>query len=246
MRSDPAVEYVNSTLGRAGPTRSSIRAFSLRPSRERIAASSRCYLSPLVEANGPACSFFRRSKHQSVGRRPWSYSRDLQGEQTETLYSVAPNCGTSQDPGFSRRHTISTSNPQIVVRSIRESGCLWRHTTRFARKLYNAWLASFRHDLYPANAIRSLETLPNSRRRSDLKRPCPTSNGTVALSAVTRSSPLSVRLVVNTSAIPAVDNLIHLRPASHFGGGDAITALSGRKNLPASITTGFQGLRRCS
>ena len=258
VRSDPAVEYVNSTVGTGGPNavaNSGRMLIALKPKKER--GELRAVLGRLRQKANvePGIQiFFQPIQNINLGGRlaKGQYQYTLQSNETDTLYRIAPELRdkVGKIDGLLDVNTdLYVKNPQMVVEVDREKAAVYGVTIDQVRQeLYNAFGSRQVATIYtPANDYQViLETLPEFRDDvSDLSRVhVKTSNGTVVpLSALTRFVPNVGPLVVNHQGqSPAVTISFNLAPGFSLGQAvDAITALERQENLPASITTGFQG-----
>ena len=258
VRADPAVEYVNSTVGTGGPNavaNTGRMLIALKPKKER--GELRAVLGRLRQKANvePGIQiFFQPIQNINLGGRlaKGQYQYTLQSNETETLYRIAPELRDkiAKVEGLLDVNTdLYVKNPQMVVEVDREKAAVYGVSIDQVRQeLYNAFGSRQVATIYtPANDYQViLETLPEFRDDvSDLSRVhVKTSNGTVVpLSAVTRFVPNVGPLVVNHQGqSPAVTISFNLAPGFSLGQAvDAITALERQENLPASITTGFQG-----
>ncbi len=258
IRADPAVDYVNSTVGAGGPNSLSNNGrmlVALKPQDQRdklnvILARLR------KEANvvtGMA-AFFQPIQNINLGGKlaKSQYQYTLQSNDTATLYRLAPELRDriAKIPGLLDVTTdLYIKNPQISVIVDREKAAVYGVSVDQVRQeLYNAFGTRQVATIYtPANDYQViLETLPGYRASpNDLNRIyLKTTNGTtVPLSAVTRFAPSVGPLQVNHQGQqPAVTISFNLAPGFSLGQAvDAITKLEREEGLPATITTGFQG-----
>ncbi|HEX5508621.1 MAG TPA: efflux RND transporter permease subunit [Pseudolabrys sp.] len=258
IRADPAVDYVNSTVGAGGPNSLSNNGrmlVALKPQDERPKLGA--ILARLrKEANvvtGMAV-FFQPIQNINLGGKlaKSQYQYTLQSNDTATLYRLTPELRDriAKIPGLLDVTTdLYIKNPQINVVVDREQAAVYGVSVDQVRQeLYNAFGTRQVATIYtPANDYQViLETLPGYRASpNDLNRIyLKTTNGTtVPLSAVTRFAPSVGPLQVNHQGQqPAVTISFNLAPGFSLGQAvDAITKLEREEGLPATITTGFQG-----
>ena len=137
LRTDPAVDYINSTVGAGGPnaTTNNGRLFvALKDRKGRDAA-------PVVIARlrqkatqvPGMLAFFQSVQNLNIGGRPSKsqYQYTLQSGDTESLYRLAPEMRDkiAQGPGAARRHHRSLHQESADDRRYRprESRGLWHH-----------------------------------------------------------------------------------------------------------------------
>jgi len=258
VRADPAVAYVNSTVGGGGPnsiTSSGRMLVALKPRKERdslpvILARLRRTANVVVGIE----IFFQPIQNINLGGRlnKSQYQYTLQSNDTDTLYRLAPELRDkiAKIPGLLDVTTdLYIKNPQINVEVDREKAAVYGVTVDQVRQeLYNAFGTRQVATIYtPANDYQViLESMPEYRATpNDLNRLyLKTSSGTtVPLSAVTRFVPAVGPLQINHQGQqPAVTISFNLAPNFSLGQAvDAITQLEREEGLPATITTGFQG-----
>ncbi len=258
VRSDPAVSYVNSTVGTGGPNtvgNSGRMLIALKPKKER--GELRVVLGRLRQSANvvPGMQiFFQPIQNINLGGRlaKGQYQYTLQSNDTETLYRITPELRdkVAKINGLLDVNTdLYVKNPQVVVEIDREKAAVYGVSIDQVRQeLYNAFGSRQVATIYtPANDYQViLETLPEYRDEvNDLNRVhVKTSNGTVVpLGAVTRFVSTVGPLVVNHQGqSPATTISFNLSPGFSLGQAvDAITELERTEGLPATITTGFQG-----
>src|SRR5690348_14901406 len=258
VRADPAVAYVNSTIGGGGPnsiTSSGRMLVALKPRNERdslpvILARLRRTANVVVGIE----IFFQPIQNINLGGRlnKSQYQYTLQSNDTDTLYRLAPELRDkiAKIPGLLDVTTdLYIKNPQIIVDVDREKAAVYGVTVDQVRQeLYNAFGTRQVATIYtPANDYQViLESMPQYRASpNDLNRLyLKTSSGiTVPLSAVTQFVPSVGPLQINHQGQqPAVTISFNLAPGFSLGQAvDAITQLERDEGLPATITTGFQG-----
>ena len=258
VRKDPAVAYVNSTVGAGGPNtlgNSGRMLAALKPQNERGKLS--IVLARLRrEANAVAGieTFFQPIQNISLGGRPSKseYQYTLQSNDTEALYRQTPQMRDKMAKLPELRDVTTdlyVKNPQVTVQVDRQKAAVYGVTVDQVRQtLYDAFGSRQVATIYtPANdyqvileAKPQFQETPNDLDKVYLK----TGNGTlVPLSAVTRFVRTVGPLQVNHQGQqPSVTISFNLAPGTSLGQAvDAIQKLEGEERLPASITTGFQG-----
>ncbi len=258
VRRDPAVEYVNSTVGVGGPNtvgNSGRMLVALKPRKERDNLQT---VIARLRKNANVVPgmqiFFQPIQNINLGGRlnKSQYQYTLQSNDTDTLYRITPEMRDkiAQLPGLLDVTTdLYVKNPQVTVEVDREKAGVYGVTIDQVRQeLYNAFGSRQVATIYtPANDYQViLESLPEYRASAnDLSRIfVKTSNGTtVPLSAVTRFVRTVGPLQINHQGQqPAVTISFNLAPGVSLGQAvDAIQKLEREENLPATITTGFQG-----
>jgi HAE1 family hydrophobic/amphiphilic exporter-1 len=258
VRADPAVAYVNSTVGVGGPNtvgNEGRMLVALKPRNER--ESLQTVLGRLRQTANVVPGiriFFQPIQNINLGGRllKSAYQYTLQSNDTATLYRVAPEMRDKIEklPGLLDVATdLKVTNPQMSIVVDREKAAVYGLSVDQVRQeLYNAFGARQVATIYtPVNAYQViLEAMPEFQRGpDDLSRVyLKTSNGTaVPLSAVTRFERTTGPLQVNHQGQqPAVTISFNLAPGYSLGQAvDAIQKLEREERLPATITTGFQG-----
>jgi HAE1 family hydrophobic/amphiphilic exporter-1 len=258
VRADPAVAYVNSTIGGGGPnsiTSSGRMLVALKPRSERdslqtITARLRKETAGVVGIQ----IFFQPIQNINLGGRlnKSQYQYTLQSNDTDALYKLAPELRDkiAKIPGLLDVTTdLYIRNPQIEIEVDREKAAVYGVTVDQVRQeLYNAFGTRQVATIYtPANDYEViLESMPQYRQTpSDLNKLYlkTTSGTTIPLSAVTHFVPKVGPLQINHQGQqPAVTISFNLAPGMSLGQAvDAITRLERDEDLPATITTGFQG-----
>jgi HAE1 family hydrophobic/amphiphilic exporter-1 len=258
IRRDPAVDYVNSTIGSGGSVslmNSGRMLVALKPLGQRdkldvILARLR------GEANVvPGMSvFFQSIQNIRLGGRLTKslYQYTLQSNDTDALYRIAPELRDkiAKIPGLLDVTTdLYVKNPQVTVEIDREKAAVYGVSVEQIRQeLYNAFGTRQVATIYtPANDYQViLESMPQYRSSpNDLNLVyLKTTNGTVVpLSAVTRFVPTVGPLQINHQGQqPAVTISFNLAPGFSLGQAvDAIQNLERESSMPATISTGFQG-----
>jgi HAE1 family hydrophobic/amphiphilic exporter-1 len=258
VRADPAVAYVNSTIGGGGPnsiTSSGRMLVALKPRKERdplpvILARLRQTANVVVGIR----IFFQPIQNINLGGRlnKSQYQYTLTSNDTDTLYSMAPQLRDkiAQIHGLLDVTTdLYIKNPQITIEVDREKSAVYGVTVDQVRQeLYNAFGTRQVATIYTAaNDYQViLESMPEFRSEPDdlNKLFLKTTNGTtIPLSAVTKFVPSVGPLQINHQGQqPAVTISFNLEPGFSLGQAvDAIQQLERDENLPPTITTGFQG-----
>ena len=258
LSKDPAVEYINSTVGAGGPntTANYARLFiALKPRKDREAA-------PVVMARlrqkatqVPGMqAFFQSIQNLNIGGRPSKsqYQYTLQSGDTESLYRLAPEMRDkiAKVPGLLDVTTdLYIKNPQMTVDIDREKAAVYGITVDQVRnQLYNAYGARQVGTIYmPSNDYQIiLEAQPQFRvDPSDLSKLYmkTANNQTIPLDAVAKLVPTVGPLQINHQGQqPAVTISFNLAPNYSLGHAvDEITKIEQSSNLPATIATGFSG-----
>ncbi len=258
VRADPAVDYVNSTVGAGGPNtvgNSGRMLVALKPQNERdklpvILARLRQRANIVAGLS----IFFQPIQNINLGGKlsKSQYQYTLQSNDTATLYRIAPDLRDkiAQIPGLLDVTTdLYVKNPQVTIEVDREKTAVYGLTVDQVRQeLYDAFGVRQVATIYsPVNTYQViLETSPEYQTsQDDLARVyLKTTNGTVVpLSAVTRFVPSVGPLQINHQGQqPAVTISFNLQPNFSLGQAvDAIQKLERADRLPATITTGFQG-----
>ena len=173
VRKDPAVDYVNSTVGAGGPNslpNSGRMLVALKP--QTSAASSRAVLARLRrEANVVTGIeiFFQPIQNINLGGKlaKSQYQYTLQSNDTDDALSRGAGIARPASPSFPALRDVTTDlyikNPQITRRCRpREGGGLRRHRRQVRQELYNAFGTRQVATIYtPANDYEViLETMP--------------------------------------------------------------------------------------
>jgi HAE1 family hydrophobic/amphiphilic exporter-1 len=258
VRADPAVAYVNSTVGGGGPNsvgNSGRMLVALKPRSERDSLQE---ITTRLRRNANVVPgiqiFFQPIQSINLGGRlnKSQYQYTLQSNDTETLYRIAPELRDkiAKIPGLLDVTTdLYVKNPQIMIDVDREKAAVYGVSVDQVRQeLYNAFGTRQVATIYTsANEYQIiLESMPEYRMRpSDLNRiDLKTTNGTtVPLSAVTHFAPSVGPLQINHQGQqPVVTISFNLAPGLSLGHAtDAIPQLEREDNVPATISTGFQG-----
>jgi hydrophobic/amphiphilic exporter-1 (mainly G- bacteria), HAE1 family len=255
---DPAVEYINSTVGAGGPnvTANYARLFiALKPRKERESATVVMARLRQKATQVPGMqAFFQSIQNLNIGGRPSKsqYQYTLQSGDTEALYRLAPEMRDSiaKVPGLLDVTTdLYVKNPQMTVDIDREKAAVYGVTVDQVRnQLYNAYGARQVGTIYmPSNDYQIiLEAQPRFRvDPSDLSKLYvkTTNNQPIPLDAVAKLVPTVGSLQINHQGQqPAVTISFNLASGYSLGYAvDQITAIEQSSNLPATIATGFSG-----
>jgi HAE1 family hydrophobic/amphiphilic exporter-1 len=283
VRADPAVEYVNSTVGVGGPNPTPNQGRMLIALKPK---SVRGPLQPVIarlrrntqQITGMAI-FFQMIQNINVGGKilKSQYQYTLQSSDTATLYRVATEMRdkVAKLQGLSDVTTdLYVTNPQVMIEVDREKTAVYGITVDQVRQeLFNAFGNRQVGTIYSASNDYQiiLEAKPEFRQDpSNLSQIFVKTNGpgavsgaagsgttagsgitgngipngqSIPLSAVTkRITQVGPLLVNHQGQQPAVTISFNLAPG--YALGDAVAAvqnLEREANLPATITTSFQG-----
>src|SRR5437762_7992821 len=258
LKSDSAVDYINSTVGSGGPnpTANYGRLFiALKPQKQRDGAAAVIGRLRQKATQIPGMqAFFQSIQNLSVGGRisKSQYQYVLQSGDTDSLYRLSPEMRDKIEkvPGLLDVTTdLYIKNPQMTVDIDREKAAVYGVTVDQVRnQLYNAYGARQVATIYmPSNDYQIiLEAQPQFRvDPSDLSKLYvkTTNNQTIPLNAVAKLMPTVGPLQINHQGQqPAVTISFNLAPGYSLGYAvDQITAIEGASNLPATIATGFSG-----
>ncbi len=258
VRKDPAVAYVNSTVGAGGPNtlpNSGRMLVALKPQDERgKLAAVLTRLRQNANVVPGIQIFFQPIQNINLGGKlqKSQYQYTLQSNDTDSLYRLAPEMRDKMAKLDALRDVTTDlyiKNPQVTIEVDREKSAVYGVTVDQVRQtLYDAFGQRQVATIYtPANDYEViLETKPEfQENRNNLDNIyVKTTNGTVVpLSAVAHFVPSVGPLQVNHQGQqPSVTISFNLAPNSSLGQAvDAIQNLEREERLPASITTGFQG-----
>src|SRR5215216_6043933 len=258
LKSDPAIEYLNSTVGSGGPnpTANYGRLFiALKPKKERDNLNAIIGRLRTKARQVPGMqAFFQPIQNLNVGGRisKSQYQYVMQSGDTESLYRLAPEIREKIEklPGLLDVTTdLYIKNPQMTVDIDREKAAVYGITVDQVRnQLYNAYGARQIGTIYmPSNDYQIiLEVQPQFKvDPSDLSKLYmkTQNNVTIPLSAVAKLVPTVGPLQINHQGQqPAVTISFNLAPGISLGYAvDKITELEQSANLPATIATGFSG-----
>ena len=161
---DPAVEYINSTVGAGGPnpTANNGRLFiALKPRKERDSATVVMARLRQKATQVPGMqAFFQSIQNLNIGGRPSKsqYQYTLQSGDTESLYRLAPEMRDkiAQGPGIARRHhrSLHQESADDGRHRPRESRGLRHHRRSGAQPaLQRLWRAPGRHHLHAVQRL---------------------------------------------------------------------------------------------
>jgi HAE1 family hydrophobic/amphiphilic exporter-1 len=258
VRADPAVEYINSTVGAGGPnpTTNYGRMFVvLKPKKERDPVRSVVErLRPKTAAVPGIRTYFQLIQNINIGGRisKGQYQYTLQSGDTEALYAIAPELRDkiARIPGLQDVNTdLYIKNPQMAVEIDREKAAVFGITAdQIRNQLFNAYGSRQIATIYtPSNDYQVIMEVPPKFQQStsDLsKLYLKTAGGqSVPLDAVVRLVPSVGPLQVNHQGQqPAVTISFNLAPGISIGQAvDAIHAIERETRLPATVVTGFAG-----
>jgi HAE1 family hydrophobic/amphiphilic exporter-1 len=258
IRRDPAVDYLNSTVGAGGPnpTTNYGRAFiALKPRAQRdhstiVIQRLRRVVSGVTGIN----AFFQNVQNINLtGRITKSeYQYTIQSSDTEALYRLAPELRDkiAKLDGLRDVNTdLYVTNPQMSIDIDREKAAVYGITIdQIRQELYNAFGARQVATIYtPTNDYqvilesgKAFQTDPSKLSHLYIKA---TNGQMVPLDAVARVVPSVGPLQVNhQGAQPAVTISFSLAPGYSLGQAvNAIQQIERDARLPATIFTGFQG-----
>jgi hydrophobic/amphiphilic exporter-1 (mainly G- bacteria), HAE1 family len=259
LKTDPAIEYINSTVGAGGPntTANYGRLFiALKPKKERDHLSAIIGRLRLKARDIPGMqAFFQPIQNLNIGGRisKSQYQYVMQSGDTESLYRLAPEMRDKIEklPGLLDVTTdLYIKNPQMTVDIDREKAAVYGVTVDQVRnQLYNAYGSRQVGTIYmPSNDYQIiLEVQPQFRvDPSDLSKLYmkTQNNQTIPLSAVARMVPTVGPLQINHQGQqPAVTISFNLAPGYSLGyATDTIKDLERASNLPPTIVTNFSGV----
>jgi HAE1 family hydrophobic/amphiphilic exporter-1 len=257
--SDPAVAYINPSVGPGGvnPTPNTGRIYiALKPRSERADSSTGVIQRLRRTANtvpGISVTFQNVGNINITGRVAKSeYQYSLQSSDTEALYRIAPEMRDriAKVDGIRDVNTdLNLNNPQMTVEIDREKAGAYGITIdQIRQEMFNAFGSRQVASIYtPTNDYQViLESKPefqtdvSALSRIYLK----TQSGiSVPLESVTKLVPGVGPLLVNHQGNqPAVTISFNLAPGYSIGQAvDAIQAIERDMRIPVSISTGFQG-----
>ena len=259
VQKDPAVETVQSTVGpsNANAAANAGRMFiKLKPRAERTETSTEI-IQRLRRTSGVVPGIkvtFQNVQNLNItGRFSKSqFQYTLQSSDTDALYKAAPEMQqkiVQLEGVLDVENDLSIKNPQMTVEIDRERAAIYGVTVEQIRQeMFNAFGTRQVATIFTADNDYPiiLETLPEFQTdtaalsRIHIK----TASGTsVPLEAVTRIAPTVGPLMVNHQASqPAVTISFNLAPGYSLGTAtEAIKGIERDSNLPATISTGFQG-----
>jgi HAE1 family hydrophobic/amphiphilic exporter-1 len=258
VRADPAVDYVNSTVGGGGThslgnTGRMLVALKPRDEREKLPVILARLRSEAKSVPGIQI-FFQPIQNIRLGGRlsKSQYEYTLQSNDTKALYATAMEMRDkiAKLPGLQDVTTdLYIKNPQITVEVDREKAAVYGVTVDQVRQeLYNAFGTRQVATIYtPANDYQViLESRPQDRSGpEDLNKLYlkSSSGAVIPLSAVTHFVPSVGPLQINHQGQqPSVTISFNLAPGTSLGqAANAIQNLERQTGMPASVTSGFQG-----
>jgi HAE1 family hydrophobic/amphiphilic exporter-1 len=258
LGNDPAIEYINATVGSGGPnpTANYGRFFlALKPKKERDNLNTIIARLRTKARQVPGIqAFFQPIQNLNIGGRisKAQYQYVMQSGDTESLYRLAPEMRDKIEkiPGLLDVTTdLYIKNPQMTVDIDREKAAVYGVTVDQVRnQLYNAYGARQVGTIYmPSNDYQIiLEAQPQFRvDPSNLSKLYvkTADNRTIPLDAVAKMVPSVGPLQINHQGQqPAVTISFNLAPDVSLGYAvDKITQLEQTSNLPVTIVTGFSG-----
>jgi HAE1 family hydrophobic/amphiphilic exporter-1 len=258
IRKDPAVDYVNSTVGAGGPnpTANNGRMFVvMKPKKERDPLPT--VIQRLRRATSGIAgiqTFFVPIQNINIGGRisKSEYQYTMQSADTEALYRMAAEMRDKLSALPDLRDVNSDlyiRNPQMFIDVDREKAAVYGITVDQIRQdLYNAYGSRQVATIYtPSNDYQViLETLPKFQEDPAYlaKLRIKTASGQVVpLDAVAKIVPTVGPLLVNHQGQqPSVTISFNTAPGVSIGQATtAIERVERESNLPATIVTGFQG-----
>jgi hydrophobic/amphiphilic exporter-1 (mainly G- bacteria), HAE1 family len=277
IRNDPAVLYVNSTVGVGGPNSTGNQGrmlVALKPKNERGTLNEiRERLRRQTSSITGMAVFFQMIQNINIGGRinKSQYQYTLQSSDTDTLYRVAPELRdkVAKLNGLLDVTTdLYVTNPQVMIEVDREKAAAYGITIDQVRQeLFNAFGTRQVATIYTASNDYPviIEAMPEHRKDvSSLSKifiktsasanaaggpgagiagSGTPSGQSIPLSAVTRLVETVGPLLVNHQGQqPSVTISFNLAPGASIGDATAaIRKLERESNLPATITTSFQG-----
>lgn len=258
VRADPAVEFLNTTVGAGGPnpTANYGRMFiGLKPKSQRDPAPVVIARLRQKTSQVPGMqAFFQSIQNLNVGGRisKSQYQYTLQSSDIDRLYTIAPEMRDkiAQIPGLLDVTTdLYIKNPQLTVEIDREKAAVYGITAdQIRNQLFNAFGSRQIGTIFkPSNDYQIiLEALPRFRvDPSDLSKVYlkTGNNQTIPLDAVAKLVPTVGPLLINHQGQqPAVTISFNLAPGVSLGYAvDKISEVERASNMPITIVTGFSG-----
>ena len=258
IRADPAVEFLNTTVGAGGPnpTANYGRMFiGLKPKAERDPAQVIIGRLRQKTSQVPGMqTFFQSIQNLNVGGRisKSQYQYTLQSSDIERLYTIAPEMRdkVAQIPGLLDVTTdLYIKNPELSVEIDREKAAVYGITAdQIRNQLFNAFGSRQIGTIFkPSNDYQIiLEAQPRFRvDPSDLTKIYlkTANNQTIPLDAVAKMVPSVGPLLINHQGQqPAVTISFNLAPNVSLGYAvDKISEVERAANMPVTIVTGFSG-----
>jgi HAE1 family hydrophobic/amphiphilic exporter-1 len=258
IRADPAVEFLNTTVGAGGPnpTANYGRMFiGLKPKDAREPAPAVIARLRQKTSQVPGMqTFFQSIQNLNVGGRvsKSQYQYTLQSSDIEKLYTLAPELRDkiAQVPGLLDVTTdLYNRNPQLTVEIDREKAAVYGiGADQIRNQLFNAFGSRQIGTIFkPSNDYQIiLEALPKYRvDPSDLSKIYlkTANNQTIPLDAVAKMVPSVGPLMINHQGQqPAVTISFNLAQGVSLGYAvDKIAQIERSSNVPITIVTGFSG-----
>ena len=258
VRADPAVEFLNTTVGAGGPnpTANYGRMFiGLKPKAERDPAPVIIARLRQKTSQVPGMqTFFQSIQNLNVGGRisKSQYQYTLQSSDIERLYAIAPEMRDkiAQIPGLLDVTTdLYIKNPELSIEIDREKAAVYGITAdQIRNQLFNAFGSRQIGTIFkPSNDYQIiLEAHPRFRvDPSDLTKIYlkTANNQTIPLDAVAKMVPTVGPLLINHQGQqPAVTISFNLAPSVSLGYAvDKIAEIERAANMPVTIVSGFSG-----
>ncbi len=287
VKSDPAVAYVNSTVGVGGPnpTTNYGRLFIALKDRSERKENSTAVIQRLRRTANTVTGmivYFQNVQNINItGRISKSeFQYTMQSSDTETLYRIAPEIRdkVAKIDGLRDVTTdLYIKNPQMTIEVDRERAAVYGITVdQIRQELFNAFGSRQVATIFtPSNdyqvileSLPEIQADPSGLSKIFLKTNVNATGGgatvpagtqgapgggvggvgtlsgpSIPLSAVTKIVPTVGPLQVNHQGQqPAVTISFNLAPGNSLGAAvDAIKKIERESNLPAQISTGFQG-----
>ena len=258
VNADPAVDYLNSTVGAGGPnpTNNYGRMFiALKPkqTRDELAKVIGRLRAKVSIVPGIATYFQPIQNINLTGRITKSeYQYTLQSSDTEALYRIAPELRDkiARVEGIRDVNTdLYVTNPEIMIDIDREKAAVYGITIdQIRQELFDAYGNRQVATIYTATndyqvileSGKDFQTDPSVLSHLRVKA---ATGQTVPIDAVARVVPSVGPLQVNhQGAQPAVTIAFNLVPGFSLGQAvDAIQQIERDSNLPPTIYTGFAG-----
>jgi len=259
IRTDPNVDYVVYTAGATftSPTSNTGRVFmALKPQRERKKSANDIIqdLRPLVQGVPGVEVFFQPVQNITVGARvaKSQYQYTLLGPDTDELYSFAPKLLDKISRLDMLRDVTSDlqiSNPQLTIDVDRDkAGALGLTEDEVRNALYSQFGTRQVATLYTASNQYQViiendpkfQQGPSDLSQTYIRTPA---GRIVPLESIAKIHPTIGPLQINhVQQLPSVTISFNLKPGVALGEAvEAIQEIERESNLPASISTGFQG-----
>lgn len=258
VRADPAVEFLNTTVGAGGfgaLTNESRMFIGLKPRAQRDSAEVVIGRLRQKTSQVPGLrAFFTGIQNLNVGGRSSrsQYQYTLQSSDIERLYTVAPQIREkiAQIPGvLDVNDDLDNKNPQLTVEIDREKAAVYGvGADQIRNQLFNAFGTRQIGTIFKSSNDYQiiLEAQPRFRvDPSDLTKVYlkTANNQTIPLDAVAKMVPTVGPLTVNHQGQqPSVTISFNLAPGVSLGYAvDKIGEVERASNMPITIVTGFSG-----